>query len=186
MQHLVIAYDLLVIMIGLAALSISLSWVLRTGEADVRNFCMLYALFTAVMVITVLRKYLLLNVAGYSGWTWYLLMGIYEVVNGAVIVATIHFLLAAYRIKARRPLMLASALTMVIAYGLVFSPLGAVLDAGNKIIRFGIGFQIGEIWYISAFTFAVVLGWGWLGRVWQTDRRAFFVGLMLFATVGDL
>ncbi len=186
MQHLEIAYDLLVIMIGLAALSISLSWVLRTGEADVRNFCMLYALFTAVMVLTVLRKYLLLNVAGYSAWTWYVLMGLDQVTSGAVIVATIHFLLAAYRIKARRPLMLASAVSMVIAYGLVFSPLGAVLDPADKIIHFGIGFQIGEVWYISAFTFAVILGWGWLGRVWKTDKRSFFIGLLLFATVGYL
>ncbi len=184
MQHLEIAYDLLVIMIGLAALSISLSWVLRTGEADVRNFCMLYALFTAVMVITVLRKYLLLNVEGYSAWTWYLLMGLDNLGSGAVIVATIHFLLAAYRIRARRLLMLASAVSMFIAYGLVFSPLGAVLDAVHKIIRFGVGFQIGQAWYISAFTFAVVLGWGWLGRVWKTDKRSFFIGLLLFASVG--
>ncbi len=186
MEHLLIAYDLIVIMIGLAALSISLSWVLRTGEADVRNFCILYALFTAVMIITVLRKYLSLNVAGYSAWTWYSLSGVYMVLDGAVIVATIHFLLAAYRVKARRPVMLASGLTMILAYGLVFSPIGAHLDAGNRIIHFGVGYAIAEIWYVSAFTFAVVLGWGWLHRVWKTDRRAFFVGLLAFASVGYL
>src|SRR5512135_793958 len=85
MEHLLIAYELLVIMIGLTALSISLSWVLRTGDADVRNFCILYALFTIVMVIEVLRKYLSLNVAGYSAWHWYILTCVYMVFNRAVI-----------------------------------------------------------------------------------------------------
>jgi DNA-binding CsgD family transcriptional regulator len=186
MEHLLIAYDLLVIMIGLAALSISLSWVLRTGESDVRNFCILYGLFTVVMVISVLRKYLSLNVAGYSAWSWYLLTGVTIVLNGAVVVATIHFLLAAYRIKARRLLMLATGLITVIMSGLLFSPIGAHLDADNKIIHFGVGYEIAELWYMTTFTFAVVLGWGWLHRVWKADRRAFFIGLLIFATVGYL
>jgi DNA-binding CsgD family transcriptional regulator len=173
-------------MIGLAALSISLSWVLRTGEADVRNFCILYGLFTVVMVISVLRKYLSLNVAGYSAWSWYLLTGVTIVLNGAVVVATIHFLLRAYRIKARRPIMLATGLLTVIMSGLLFSPIGAHLDADNKIIHFGLGYEIAELWYMTSFTFAVVLGWGWLHRVWKTDRRAFLVGLLIFATVGYL
>jgi DNA-binding CsgD family transcriptional regulator len=184
MQHLLIAYELLVIMIGLAALSIALSWVLRTGEADVRNFCILYALFTIVMVIEVLRKYLSLNVAGYSAWNWHFLTRVYMVFNRAVILAAIYFLLAAYRIKARKPLMLGAALTMVIATGMLFTPVGAVLDTDNQVIRLGAGYGIAEAWYVSAFTFVMVLGWGWLHRVWKADRRMFFIGLMIFATIG--
>ena len=38
MEHLQIAYDLLVIMIGLAALSIVVFWASRTGESDLRDF----------------------------------------------------------------------------------------------------------------------------------------------------
>jgi DNA-binding CsgD family transcriptional regulator len=184
MQHLLIAYELLVIMIGLAALSISLSWVLRTGEADVRNFCVLYALFTGVMVIEVLRKYLSLNVTGYSAWNWHFLTRLYMVFNRAVILAAIYFLLTAYRIQARKPLMLASALTMVIATAMLFTPIGVVLDTDNQVIHLGPGYGIAEAWYISAFTFVMVLGWGWLRRVWKAGRRMFFIGLMIFATVG--
>ncbi len=80
--------------------------------------------------------------------------------------------------------MLTSAVTMVIAYGLMFTPIGAVLEAGSRTIRFGIGYEISQAWYICAFTVAVVLGWGWLHRVWKTDRRTFIVGLLLFATFG--
>lgn len=186
MAHFLIAYELLVIMIGLAALSISLSWVLRTGEADVRNFSILYALFTIVMVIEVSRKYLSLNVPGYSAWHWHFLTRVYMVANRAVILAAIQFLLAAYRIQARKPLLLVSALTWVVASGMLFTPFGAVLEAENQVIRLGPGYAIAEAWYIGAFTFVMVLGWGWLHRVWRAGRRMFFIGLMIFATVGYL
>jgi len=81
-------------------------------------------------------------------------------------------------------LMLAFTITMVIATGMLFTPIGAVLDADNQVIRLGPGYGIAEAWYISAFTFVMILGWGWLHRVWKTDRRMFFIGVMIFATIG--
>ncbi len=184
MDHLQIAFDLLVIVIGFAALAIAISWALRSGESYLLNFCLLYALFTVVLITTVLKKYLSVNVQGYSAWAWYFISGVHELFTFAVVVATIHFLLAVYHISARRILVLVSVITMLIADALVFSPLGAVLDAPHKIIRFGIGYRIATGSYIAAFTFAIVLGFGWLHRVWKTDKRTFVSGLMLFAGFG--
>ncbi len=184
MQHLQIAFDLLVIVIGFAALAIAISWALRSGESYLLNFCLLYALFTVVLIITVVKKYLSVNVEGYSAWTWYLISGFDELFTLAVVVATIHFLLGVYQIRARRTLALVSAITMLIADVLVFSPLGAVLDAPNKMIHFGIGYRIATGWYFASFTFAIVLGFGWLHRVWKTARRTFVLGLLLFAAFG--
>jgi DNA-binding CsgD family transcriptional regulator len=186
MQHLRIAYDLLVIMIGLAALALTFSWVLRTREADLRNFFLLYALFTAELLISLVQKYLSLNVAGYSARSWYLIMGLRQLFDISVVVATIHFLLAAYRIKARRPLAITFFVLMVLAQALVVSPIGAVLDADSGTIHLGPGAEISSGIYLASFTFAIVLGWGWLGRVWKTDRRNFILGLLIFATVGYL
>ena len=183
MQHLQIAYDLLVIMIGLAALAMALSWLLRTREADLRNFFLLYALFTAELLITLVQKYLFLNVAGYSARSWYILMGLRQLFDISVVVATIHFLLAAYGIGARRPLAIAFFVLMLIAQALVISPIGAVLDADSGIIHLGPGVEIGSGAYLASFTFAIVLGWGWLGRVWKTDRRTFILGLLIFVEV---
>ncbi len=45
MEHLEIAYDLLVIMIGLAAVSIVVFWAARTGESDLRDFSIVYTCF---------------------------------------------------------------------------------------------------------------------------------------------
>ncbi len=184
MQHLQIAFDLLVIVIGFAALAIAISWALRSGESYLLNFCLLYALFTVVLIITVLKKYLLLNVEGYSAWTWYLLSGILEVFNLAVVVGLIAFLLRVYRIRARRTLIWIFVVLMLICDGLMLSPWGAVLDAPNRSIRLGVGYQIVSAFYVASFTFALVLGYGWLRRVWNTDKRAFLLGLLVFATVG--
>jgi hypothetical protein len=64
MEHLQIAYDLLVIMIGLAALSTVVFWAVRTGESDLRDFSILYSCFTLILIVVVLKKYLFLNVEG--------------------------------------------------------------------------------------------------------------------------
>ena len=184
MEDLQIAYDLIVIMVGFAALAVAVSWVLRTGEADLRNFCIVYALFTCVLILTVLKKYLFLNVEGYSAWSWYVISGILQVFDWAVVVGTIDFLLGVYRVKAARRLTFAFLLLMVVGLGLVFSPWGAVLDSNHKSIHLGTAFQIASLGYFASFTYAIVLGYALLHRVWKTDKRAFVTGILLFATAG--
>ncbi len=186
MEHLEIAYDLLVIMLGFAALSIAVSWALRTGETDLRNFCVLNGLFTGMMVLTVVKKYLLLNVVGYSPWAWYFISGILQALTFAVVVAFIHFLVGAYHIRARRLISAAFLLLMVVSDALMFTPVGATLDAQHRIIHLGIGGQIASLSYLAAFTFGILLGYGWLYRVWKTEKRSFVIGLLVFATVGYL
>ncbi|HMB25117.1 MAG TPA: helix-turn-helix transcriptional regulator, partial [Anaerolineales bacterium] len=67
---------------------------------------------------------------------------------------------------------------------LILSPLGATLDVNLHAIQLGIGYQITSIWYFVSFTLVLALGYGFLGRVWKTDRKSFVVGLLIFATVG--
>ncbi len=186
MGDLQIAYDLFVIMIGFAALSIAVVWAIKTGEAYLRDFCILYALFTLVLVNLVIRKYLSLNVESYSARSWYVFSGVDLVLSYAVIVALIHFLGGMYQIRARRAVSVTFLVLMLIADVLLLSPIGAMLNAGQKTIHFGLGYQIATLIYFGSFTFAMLLGYGGLRRVWNTDRRSFVVGLLIFATVGYL
>jgi len=184
MEHLQIAYDLFVIMIGLAALSIVVFWAVRTGEADLWNFSILYTCFTLVLAVEVLKKYLFLNVEDYSAWAWYLLSGAEQVLNFAVIVAVSHFFTAVYRVRAGRMITIFFLVVMLVCILLLPSPIGAVLDADTRTIRFGIGFRIATIGYFASFTFMLALGYGLLRRAWHTERRYFLIGLLVFATVG--
>ncbi len=184
MEHLQIAYDLFVIMIGLAALSIVVFWAVRTGEADLRDFSILYACFTLVLVVGMFKKYLSLNVEDYSARAWYGLSGAEQALGFAVIVAAIHFLTGVYRIRYRTGITIVFLAMMLVCIVLLFSPIGAVLDPAARTIRFGIGYKITAVLYFVAFTFMLALGYGLLRRAWQGERRNFLIGLLVFATVG--
>jgi DNA-binding CsgD family transcriptional regulator len=186
MEHLQIAYDLLVIMIGLAALSIVVFWASRTGESDLRDFSILYLCFTLVLIVLVSKKYLFLNVEDYSARAWYWLSGTGLVLNHAVIVAGIHFFAGVYQIRYRKAITIGFVIMMLVGDGLLFSPIGAVLDAGARTIHFGIGFKILSGWYFVAFTCMLAIGYGLLRRAWHTERRSFLLGLLIFATIGYL
>jgi DNA-binding CsgD family transcriptional regulator len=186
MEHLEIAYDLLVIMIGLAALSIVIFWAARAGETDLRDFSIVYTCFTLVLIVLLLKKYLLLNVPSYSAQAWYVLSGLEEGLNLAVIAAVIHFFAGVCQVRSRKAITLAFIWMTLVCMLLIGSPIGAVLEAGARTIRFGIGFRIAILWYFLSFTFAMLLGYGALRRAWHTERRNFLLGLVIFAAVGYL
>ncbi len=184
MQHLQIAFELGAIMIGFATLIIASFWALRTREPYLRDFCIVYTLFTIYLVIVVLEKYLSLNVADYSDVAWYEISGVYQVVQAGITVATIHFFLGIFQVRYRKILMPVFLVLMIVGDTLIFSPLGAVLGPENRTIHFGIGYQIASVWFFASFTFALVLGYILFRRVWRTDKQTFVLGLLLFATFG--
>ena len=184
MEHLQIAFDLLVIMIGLAALSIAVFWAARTGKAELRDFSILYACFTLVLVVVLLKKYLSLNVEGYSARAWYWLSAADQVFSFVVIVAGIHFFAGVYGIKKRTAITLACLGIMLVCILLLFSPSGAVLDPDAGTIRFGSAFKVSTIGYFAAFTVMLALGVAALRRNWNTQERNFLTGLLVFAAIG--
>jgi DNA-binding CsgD family transcriptional regulator len=184
MEHLQIAYDLFVIMIGLAALSIIVFWAARTGESDLRDFSIVYTCFTLVLIVLMLKKYLSLNVEDYSARAWYALSGVDETLSYAVIVALIHFLTGVYKVRYRRAITMVFLVMMLVTVALNLSSIGAVLDPAARTIRFGTGYRIATVCYFLSFTFALALGFGLLRRAWHSERRNFLVGLLIFATVG--
>ena len=184
MDHLLIAYDILVIIIGFAALSNAVIWALRAGQNDLGNFSIVYALYTLMIVILVLGKYLFTNVAAYPGRTWYYIWGMYEVLDFAVVTAALYYFLDAHQFRFGRRAAAGLVLLILICYGLIFSPFGATLDEGENIIRLGTGFWIAATCWFVTFTCAIVLGYWLLVRVWKTGKRTFNIGFLIFASVG--
>jgi DNA-binding CsgD family transcriptional regulator len=184
MEHLQIAYDLLVILIGFSALALAAFWFLKTRESDLRNFIILYACFTLVLVVQLLKKYLFLNVEGYSAQAWYWLSGADQMLGYAVIITAIHFFTGVYQVRYRRAITMAFLVMMLGCILVLFSPSGAALDADSRTIRFGSGYRLINAWYFASFTFTLALGYGLIRRLWHTERRNFLIGLLVFATIG--
>lgn len=184
MEDLLIAYYLGVIMIGFATLAIAGFWAVKSHDRNLWNFCALYASFTLVLIISVLKKYLSLNVEGYTPQAWYWVSGISLIVECLVIVLFIHFLVGAYQIPSRKFVSSIFFITMFICIGLIVSPIGSRLDAANKVIQLGIGMKISSGWYIVSFTVAILIGFGLLRRVLDNPQRNLVLGSLLFAAVG--
>lgn len=184
MGHLVIVYDLCVILVGFSALSLAGFWALRTREAYLRDFCILYSLFTALMVVTVSKKYLSLNITESTGEAWFILDAIGQILNFGIVVATVNFLHGLYHIKAGKVLTLIILVISVICMILVFSPYGAVIDTTESSILLGPGFRIASSWYIFSFTYALVISFAFLRNVRSPNQRTFVLGLLLFEVVG--
>ena len=184
MDHLVIAYDILIIIIGIAALSNAVVWALRMGRDDLGNFSIVYALYTLMVVILVLGKYLFVNVAAYPGRTYYYIWGIYEALDIAVVTAALYYFLDAHQFRSGRRVAAGLVLLMLICDGLIFSPFGATLDESENIIRLGTGFWIAVTCWFVMFTCAIVLGYWLLVRIWKTEKRTFTIGFLIFASVG--
>jgi len=186
MEHLLIAYDILVIIIGFAALSNAVVWALRTGQNDFGNFSIVYGLLTLLMVIRVLEKYLFVNVAAYSAQTWYHISSVHHVIDYAIIMATFYYFIDAHQFRHGRRVAAVFLLLMFLCDGLIFSPFGTILDAENNMIRFEAGYWIAGGWNTIVFTCAIALGCWLLIRVWNTEKRNFTIGLLIFGSVGYL
>jgi len=184
MEDLQIAYYLIVIMIGFAALAIAAFWAIKSRDPDLRNFCIVYALFTLLLIVSVFRKYLSLNVEGYSPRDWYNISGVYLIINSLIMPAFIHFLLGIYQVRHRTLIAFIILVITLLTIGVLYSPLGAVLDEESKVIHFGVGYPISSVWYVVVFTFALLLGYGSLPRFWNLQQKNLIVGLLIFATFG--
>jgi len=184
MQHVQIAFVLGVIMIGFATLVMASIWAFRTREAYLRDFCIVYSLLTLLLGTSVVKKYLSLNVAGYTAFMWYSISAVYQVISFAVVVATIYFLLGIFQVPYRKAFVLVFLVLMVVCDILLFSPDGAVLHSESNTIQLGWGYQIATGWFLTSFTFALILGIAFIRRVWRSDKQTFMLGLLLFASVG--
>lgn len=184
MEDLQIAYYFAVIMIGFAALAISGFWAVKTQDTSLRNFCILYAAFTLMLILSVLMKYLTLNVESFSGRSWYLLSGICQVINYGVIVATVNYFLGLNQTAARKRITVLFWFTILIFIGFIFSPYSTRLNESQNIIQLKFGYQVLSVWYLLSFTYAIFLGFTAMQQAWNTDKRNFILGLLIFATFG--
>ena len=186
MNHLQLAYDLLVIMIGLAALSIAAFWASKTRETFLRDFSVLYALFTLVLILSMVIKYMSLNLEAVPSGAGFTLIGLRQIANFGVIVAAIHFLHRLYRFKSGNILTLLFLAVMVVCALSILTPFGTRLEENGQAMTLGAGFIVGALGYFLSFTYMIALGFGLMKRVWHTDKRTFVLGLMIFAAVGWL
>lgn len=186
MDHIQIAYDLIVIMIGMAALSIAGFWAAKTHKRYLRDFINLYALFTLALIFSMLVKYITINLHTIPSKIGFILIGLGQITNFGVLVASIHFLHGLYKINKGKYLTLAFILIMIICAVATFSSFGFHFNENEQILNLGIGYKIGTIGYLLTFTYLILMGFMGLRHIWQNQNGIFILGLMIFAAIGWL
>jgi DNA-binding CsgD family transcriptional regulator len=171
-------------MIGLAALSIAGFWAVKSHERYLRDFIVLYALFTLTLVFSMIVKYIALNIQSVPSEIGFILIGLRQIASFGVLVATIYMLLGLYKAKKEKLLTLVFVFFMVACAMATFSSFGIHFRPGEHIINLGLGYRLGAIGYLITFTYMILLGFAGLRRVWQNQTRTFVLGLMIFAAVG--
>lgn len=184
MDHLAIAYEVLVLMIGLVALSFSLPWAARTGEPYRWYFWAFYGLFTVFVAVSVLKKYVFLNISDFPMRARYVIYGISSSMSYPIVYSSTLFFHGVYRLRRRRALAVFFGGLMVLYLAAVIPPFGASLQETERAIRLGPGFLAAALVYELSFAYTIVIGGVFLHRIRETGLRIFIIGLLIFAVVG--
>lgn len=184
MNHLKLAYDLFVILIGFSALFLTVFWRLKTQETYLKDFCVLYALFTSVLIVSVLKDYLYLNLNLSSVTTGFILSGIKQALNIFIIIAAVKFLLVFYQNNSAKIILSFFLILSIISIVLMISPFGSTLNPEQNSIDLGPGYKIAAGWYFLAFSFVIIFGYYNLIKMHKNNRKIFIFAVLLFASVG--
>jgi DNA-binding CsgD family transcriptional regulator len=184
MGHLLIAYDLFVLMIGFAALIFALLHAFRSRAPGALYFSLLYFLFTAIVIFTVVDKYLLMNVRGVSLRTIFILRGVKVVTHFALVYTVILYLQDELALRWRSQIALGLLFPTVFNAALVLLPGGVVFLEEERRILFGTGYYLASGCSLLLFTYAISLGIASVLKASNVNTRGFRLGLILFAGVG--
>jgi DNA-binding CsgD family transcriptional regulator len=182
MDHLLIAYDIFVIAVGFAALTIAVLWAVKSEGPVYWSFCALYACFLALVAVNTIKKYILINVGVGNGDLILILSGLGIFMDFGITTAGMYYFHSLYRIPGRNRLLPVFLLVSLLSFLTLLSPFGVQVQGSEY--RLGTGYLAGAAWYVLSFTYVIVVGCAFLGRVWHSHRRTFVLGLLVFAAIG--
>lgn len=181
MNHLWIAYDTLLVFMGLVNLVLLV--LARARKHFLPPFAVFYAAFTAAMFVALSRRYVSFNVAGAHEQVAYLAYGLVTCLN--------YLVLAACVVGFQRMLGMTHPLrtrficsTLAAAALLDISPLSVISPGHGQVYTLGTAHYAAVAVFLSAFTYVLWLAARCAQHVEDPSDRRFAFGLLLFAAVG--
>lgn len=182
--HLSIAYQIIVVAVGISASAVSIRRARRSGRGDHLRFFLFWLSFTVVLLVGIIGDYLHANVDTLTPVGGMLIEAIHLYMNYLMIALVALYLHALGNVPAKRfrdGVFLFLVFVSVIATS---PPWGVGLQPDSWEIQFRAGYWVGAVYYLGGLAYASVLAWR---NVWKrpgTDTRAFLVGMAVFATAG--
>jgi DNA-binding CsgD family transcriptional regulator len=143
-----------------------------------------YGLFTLFVAVSVLKKYVFLNVSDFPLRARFMVYGASSFLNYPIVYSVVLFLHSFLGFRRQKALALFFGALMVFYVAIFVPPIGASLREAERTIHLGPGFLVAASVYQSAFAYALVVGLAFLGRIHRTGERVFLIGLLVFGVVG--
>ena len=177
-------YRAVVVGIGVAAAVVSIQRALRSGRDDHAAFVAFWAVFTASLLMNLVRGFVVTNVPEPSAQTLLLLQAVSIDINFLIVMTVVRYLHRLGNVRGRsvrEAVALGGLLVSMFALGV---PWGVEFDAAHAEVQFRAGAWVGEAYYILGLLYAVVLAWVFVARRPRNEAPAFLVVMALFATAG--
>jgi DNA-binding CsgD family transcriptional regulator len=181
-DHLLIAYDIFVIVVGCSALMIGILWAVKSEGAVYWSFCALYACFLTLVAVNTVKKYILINLGVGNDAVILTLYGLGILADYGITAAGMYYFHSLYRIPGRNRLLAVFLLVSLLFLLSLFLPGGVQLQGST--LRLGENYRIGAAWYLLSFAYITIIGFVFIGRVWHSHRRTFVLGSIVFAAIG--
>jgi len=178
--HLWIALLTLVLIVGVVTLA--LIWVLRDKSESYQAFTGVFAGFTLLTALVLVRSYALVNLDEVSVVSIYISNGFSSILNCYIIAAAIWFIHRIHGLKLPRLEYGLTAWVVVCALMMV-SPWSVTFDEPNKLLELHALFKFAGLGYCITFTYLVFAAIRYYGLMVSPSDRVFeaiAVGFILF------
>jgi DNA-binding CsgD family transcriptional regulator len=183
-NHLMIAYQATVVAAGLVALAFVVVFTGKSRESSFPLFCLFHALFTANLILSLLRRYLVTNLPESSVWIGYLTYAAGTAIEHSALAAAALFFNSFLEVSGKKLRALILLPLAGAAILLVLVPGGVRFDMLRGTITYQSRFYLASFIYLAVFSYLLFLGYLRLPHVRSRGRLLFFLPLLIFATTG--
>ncbi len=177
-------YRAVVVGIGVAATVLSIQRAARSGRDDHAAFVVFWAVFTASLVVNLVRGYLVAEVAHPSPRTLLLLQAISIDVNYLIVATVLRYLHRLGNLPGRAVRDAVAVGGLLVSMFAISVPWGVEFDPARAVVHIRAGAWVGEAYYILGLLYAAVYAWLFVARRPRGEAPAFLVVMALFATAG--
>lgn len=187
MNHVWLAYDALIVVLGAGVMALLLA--VRDRRPFLGAFALFYAAFTASLLVALSRGYVTLNVAGSPALPVFLAYGLGTALGCVALFFALRLGLRALEVASPWPLRAAGA-GLALATGLMLSPPGVRFDPATASYALGAGYFLAGAIHLAACVAVAGLMLAAARRVAGRggDRydAGFFAGMCAFAAIGSV
>lgn len=184
MAHLLILYNFIVLLLGVASLTYAANVTLLAREGLLRSYLLFFILFSASILLRLLEYYLSSNLNKVPFAAELLISASGMLVDMAVVLAAVFFFHTLFSVRQRKRLNILFSVFIVSGIIVFLSPLAVRIDLQRQTMESASGMYFGLAVYIISFSYVLVLALANQKKMREKKNRIFSAGMTVFLFLG--